>query len=329
MVRREPSRLRKILQEPPLRRVDGRKRKIGTKSRRYNSFTSVHNKKIEATCNSQAKLTTSTGTAAFIDSVNIGGWTKTLGVQSSNIELSSREDCYAKPLAGTVPTNAPVLNPSPTNVPIAPNPIPTSDGFYPSDDYGFDPSDNCEDPDYYRDGYCDSTNNVAACEFDGGDCCPETCVSGLVNACGANGYNCIRSPSFAPTLKPSTFVPTRAPTQATPISTILPTSNGFDPSDNCEDPDYYRDGYCDSTNNVAACEFDGGDCCPETCVSGLVYACGANGYNCIRSPSILMPTIKPSPKPTLMPTTKASPKPTLRPTTKPSPKPTLKPNTKF
>ena len=47
----------------------------------------------------------------------------------------------------------------------------------------------------------------------------------------------------------------------------------------CSVPSYYADGYCDSANNVAACYYDGGDCCEDTC--GVDYDpetdCGTGG----------------------------------------------------
>jgi len=39
------------------------------------------------------------------------------------------------------------------------------------------------------------------------------------------------------------------------------------------------DGYCDSMNNNAACQDDGGDCCASTCVDAD-YSCGVVGYDC-------------------------------------------------
>lgn len=45
-------------------------------------------------------------------------------------------------------------------------------------------------------------------------------------------------------------------------------------------PLYYSDGYCDSTMNNPACNYDGGDCCESACKNGLVYICGKNGYYC-------------------------------------------------
>lgn len=45
---------------------------------------------------------------------------------------------------------------------------------------------------YLGDGWCDfdlAGYNVAACDFDGGDCCQSTCLTGS-NACNSNGYSC-------------------------------------------------------------------------------------------------------------------------------------------
>jgi LNR domain. len=47
----------------------------------------------------------------------------------------------------------------------------------------------------------------------------------------------------------------------------------------CYYPNWKADGYCDSSNNVASCEYDGGDCCASTCVPAS-YTCGVVGYTC-------------------------------------------------
>jgi hypothetical protein len=39
------------------------------------------------------------------------------------------------------------------------------------------------------------------------------------------------------------------------------------------------DGYCDGSNNQEACGYDGGDCCPSTCVDGT-YSCDSYGGTC-------------------------------------------------
>ncbi len=46
----------------------------------------------------------------------------------------------------------------------------------------------------------------------------------------------------------------------------------------CED-EWYADGECDPVNNVESCTWDGGDCCPSTCVGGE-FACGSYGFDC-------------------------------------------------
>eukprot|EP01083_Nonionella_stella_P166306 555737_1 len=47
------------------------------------------------------------------------------------------------------------------------------------------------------------------------------------------------------------------------------------------DPTYLRDGYCDSSLNIADCSWDLGDCCSESCIDGPSYVCGSNGFNCL------------------------------------------------
>jgi hypothetical protein len=45
--------------------------------------------------------------------------------------------------------------------------------------------------------------------------------------------------------------------------------------------DFYSDGYCDAKNNVAGCQWDGGDCCESTCGVGYdtVTTCGTGGVS--------------------------------------------------
>jgi hypothetical protein len=95
------------------------------------------------------------------------------------------------------------------------------------------PSDS---PDYVGDGWCDHPDyNIAACNWDGGDCCPETCVSNVFT-CGIMGYFCL-DPRYAATEAPSsspsaaTQWPSLAPTQLPSAATESPTfSPTFAPS---------------------------------------------------------------------------------------------------
>lgn len=90
-------------------------------------------------------------------------------------------------------------------------------------------------------GLCDSHTeykicNTAAFEYDGGDCCASTCSG---KYCGYHVYDC-QDP--------------------------LATNIGY-----CTiswHPSALGDGFCDSWGayNTEACSWDGGDCCPDTCV---------------------------------------------------------------
>ena len=119
---------------------------------------------------------------------------------------------------------------------------------------------NCSAPldyfHYYGDGYCDELLgpfNTKNCGWDGGDCCNTTCSDGDY-ICGSSGFNC-RDPN------------------ATDYHNNQCTAAG----------ESVGDGYCDINSfdndnhlNTALCNWDGGDCCPSTCVGPcdhIVYEC--------------------------------------------------------
>lgn len=65
-------------------------------------------------------------------------------------------------------------------------------------------------------------------------------------------------------------------------------------------PQFVGDGYCDNgPYNTAACNYDNGDCCEETCVDAQ-YACGYTAFNCTDpalntvAPSLAPPTVSPT-----------------------------------
>lgn len=110
------------------------------------------------------------------------------------------------------------------------------------------------------DGKCDysSRYNNRACGWDGGDCCPQTCFNAT--------YHC--EESFY-CLDPAHAVP----------------NNG-----SCFVPDMSRvgDGYCDGgVYNSPSCNYDGGDCCYQTCVPKDTYGCYGN-FKC-RDPLYAVP----------------------------------------
>eukprot|EP01041_Mallomonas_annulata_P006613 gene6613-13390_t len=207
---------------------------------------------------------------------------------------------------------------------------------------------NVTNPSWVGDHYCDGATpgdyNTAACNYDGGDCCEQTC--GGYSSCGTSSYPylCLDpnyiisySPTKAPVPKPSpspTTVPSKSPTLCN-----VPNSLWVG--------DHICDGATPGDYNTAACNYDGGDCCEQTC--GGYRTCGTTEYPylCL-DPSIVTSTtskptsrpsisLKPSRKPTRKPSTKAitkspskSPintrKPSRRPSRNPRKKPTVVPS---
>ncbi|CAM9919789.1 unnamed protein product, partial [Ectocarpus sp. 6 AP-2014] len=117
-------------------------------------------------------------------------------------------------------------------------------------------SNDCS-PDFYRDGECDTHNNNAECEYDGGDCCLCTCQDDTYD-CGISGFDCV-DPS---------------------AECIDDDDIGTETVQNCGDPWAIGDGQCDLDNNKEECGYDRGDCCSCTCVDED-YECGNNGFACL------------------------------------------------
>ena len=56
--------------------------------------------------------------------------------------------------------------------------------------------------------------------------------------------------------------------------------DGSDPYADCTgNAGWISDGWCDGSNNNESCGYDGGDCCPSTCVDGT-YSCASYGGDC-------------------------------------------------
>ena len=96
-----------------------------------------------------------------------------------------------------------------------------------------------EDFYFVGDGWCDDEGgyNTPECNYDGGDCCEETCQENKLNECGSNdflpngGYLCLdplhsTPPTFRPTFEP-TFIPSEHPTEQ---PTLRPTPLPGDPT---------------------------------------------------------------------------------------------------
>jgi len=170
---------------------------------------------------------------------------------------------------------------------------------------------------FIGDGACDpdAPYNTEACGWDGGDCCRKTCnpdspfgcktkEGGDLGEYGPFGFFC------------------------------LDPSQGDDviDSNRCNGVERERigDGKCNPMYNTAECNFDGGDCCEETCDNVFAfYPCGSGmqSYVCM-DPRFKVDTAAPSSRPTPAPVN-ASRRPTDLPTQRPTPrtrKPTLSPS---
>ena len=98
------------------------------------------------------------------------------------------------------------------------------------------------------DGDCDYNNNNEECNWDGGDCCND----GYCLSCYDPDAECV----------------------ATSTSSTVTSYNS-----ECPSPTSIGDGMCDSSNNIAECSWDGGDCCSCTCTSSS-FSCDDTSYNC-------------------------------------------------
>ena len=110
-------------------------------------------------------------------------------------------------------------------------------------------------------GFCDSENNNAICNYDDGDCCPnydlisdENCD--LVNynhKCHFDGGDCcFKHPGGIE------FDQVIGNDHCTYFHNIEMCN--FDAGDCCNNS-AIADGICDDTNNNRLCQYDGGDCC--------------------------------------------------------------------
>lgn len=110
------------------------------------------------------------------------------------------------------------------------------------------------------DGYCDMINNNEGCLYDGGDCCQCTNI-------GDSFFSVLATSSSLLCVDP-----------------IEPCHNldAVNLQQSCPNGsiDRIHDSWCDIENNNEGCLYDGGDCCPCTCVSGR-NSCGINGYICL------------------------------------------------
>lgn len=100
---------------------------------------------------------------------------------------------------------------------------------------------------YKGDGFCDDSNNNAACNWDKGDCCGSSGKASQYKYCKAcKCLDCTKKkkdPCVTKFLK------------------------------KCGAAAYQGDGFCDDSNNNGACSWDGGDCCGSSGKSNQFKFC--------------------------------------------------------
>jgi hypothetical protein len=149
---------------------------------------------------------------------------------------------------------------------------------------------------FIGDGACDpdAPYNTAECLWDGGDCCKDTCKADSPFGCktkeggelgeyGPFGFYCLD------------------PSQGEDVVSA---------ECNVAEKERIGDGKCNPQFNTASCNYDGGDCCEETCDEEFgFYPCGSGqqSYVCM-DPRFKAETQSPTPRPvqaTTSPPTKA------------------------
>ena len=128
----------------------------------------------------------------------------------------------------------------------------------------------CPGVGYKGNGYCDDENNIAGCEYDGGDCCQKEVGLPVVKTY-CQECKCLDPKFKSLQVAFTTQTGTGATVSAGPTTAyenyyyqyVLKRKSETTTTSLCPSPKvgYKGDGYCDDENNIAACEYDAGDCC--------------------------------------------------------------------
>ena len=140
------------------------------------------------------------------------------------------------------------------------------------------------------DGECDSDNNIAACEYDGGDCCESTCVDALWS-CGISGYDCVDPEAPVPPAPDIGEECTMSDGWSSGIydCDLVCVSSGWSaPTTGDASCDAGRVGD-DANFNCEPFDYDGGDCCETTCEP--VWSTDCDGFDACMDPAAPVPTV--------------------------------------
>ena len=131
------------------------------------------------------------------------------------------------------------------------------------------------DPSFLGDGACDAEGsyNTAACGYDLGDCCRESCDPASLFGCDLKAADDVEG------YGPFGFY------------CLDPAYSRIDEARCTAERRWIGDGGCDPDFNTPECDWDGGDCCRQTCDEEMGYfECGVGSgnqeYDC-RNPDII------------------------------------------
>jgi hypothetical protein len=127
-------------------------------------------------------------------------------------------------------------------------------------------------------GFCQKCLNVEECDWDGGDCCPETCEQVtfdfdddgvpdevLSASCNPRNMECLM-----PNRDLTNFDCTNTPGLVD--ETVVSDCNPEDPR--------VGNGFCDTDLNFKECGYDGGDCCLFSCLTSYGPFCAWDKMDC-------------------------------------------------
>ena len=121
-------------------------------------------------------------------------------------------------------------------------------------------------------GFCNDGTNIAECSYDGGDCC----------GCNINSEHCTECTCFHQETCLAglnhAFVSDGVCNEETNIAEC-----DYDGGDCCPNPNMVGDAICHDETNLLGCNFDGGDCCVN------VNTDSCSDCNCLASGVIKSP----------------------------------------
>jgi hypothetical protein len=130
----------------------------------------------------------------------------------------------------------------------------------------FSETDACfASPEERGNGLCSPHANTLACNWDGGDCCYETCKYNVDSISGASCYFSTLQCLDPDPASHAVDVSLRRPSDFEPA--VIDENDPLSPHADCKQDPRVGDSLCNDDLNFPECDYDGGDCCPSTCLT--------------------------------------------------------------